>query len=106
MTSSAKKKLATYRTSEVHDSHADISSAKTEVSIPNLLRFRPSTTGVEYVPNGSQSQYSKGCRDSRLNAGKTALRGELIRLWSARNRAGNHATKVDAEYMEVIATKA
>lgn len=34
------------------------------------------------------------------------LRGELIRLWTARNRAGNDATKVDAEYMEVIATKA
>jgi SAM-dependent methyltransferase len=38
--------------------------------------------------------------------GQANLRGELIRLWSARNRAGNDATKVDAEYMEVIATKA
>jgi hypothetical protein len=38
-TNSAKKKVAAYRILEVHDSHVDKSTAKTEVSIPNLPGF-------------------------------------------------------------------
>src|ERR1700722_5032310 len=38
-TNRAKHKLATYRMSEVHDNHADKSSSKTEVSIPNPPGF-------------------------------------------------------------------
>jgi hypothetical protein len=34
------------------------------------------------------------------------LRGELEALWSAHNRAGNEMTVVQAEYLEVIATRA
>jgi len=33
------------------------------------------------------------------------LRGELIELWSSRNQANGDATIVDAEYLEVIATR-
>jgi len=37
--------------------------------------------------------------------GQASLRGELEQLWSAHNRAGAGATHVDAEYLEVIATR-
>ena len=33
------------------------------------------------------------------------LRSELVNLWAAHNRAADGATKVDAEYLEVIATR-
>ena len=33
------------------------------------------------------------------------LRSELVGLWSTHNRSGNGVTKVDAEYLEVIATR-
>ena len=33
------------------------------------------------------------------------LRGELVRLWSEHNKATGDATRVDAEYLEVIATR-
>jgi SAM-dependent methyltransferase len=33
------------------------------------------------------------------------LRRELVRLWSEHNKAVDHSTKVDAEYLEVIATR-
>lgn len=37
--------------------------------------------------------------------GQMKLRSELVRLWSAQNQATNGTTKVDAEYLEVIATR-
>ncbi len=33
------------------------------------------------------------------------LRSELVALWSAHNKAGSDATSVDAEYLEVVATR-
>ncbi|MFY9610570.1 MAG: methyltransferase domain-containing protein [Blastocatellia bacterium] len=38
--------------------------------------------------------------------GQESLRSELVRLWSAHNKAVDDTTKVDAEYLEVIATRA
>lgn len=38
--------------------------------------------------------------------GQTKLRSELVDLWSAHNKAVDDTTKVDAEYLEVIATRA
>ena len=35
-----------------------------------------------------------------------ALRGELVRLWMIHNRAKGNRTLVDAEYLEVVATRA
>ena len=37
--------------------------------------------------------------------GQQNLRSELVSLWSAHNKAANGTTKVDAEYLEVIATR-
>ena len=37
--------------------------------------------------------------------GQEKLRSELVRLWSAHNNADGDTTKVDAEYLEVIATR-
>ena len=34
------------------------------------------------------------------------LQNELVRLWSAHNRSSDNTTQVDAEYLEVIATRA
>jgi len=39
-------------------------------------------------------------------AGRTALREELEALWSANNRARGGVTIVDAEYLDVVATRA
>src|SRR6266498_1206325 len=36
--------------------------------------------------------------------GQEKLRSELVRLWSAHNYSDRYTTKVDAEYLEVIAT--
>jgi ubiquinone/menaquinone biosynthesis C-methylase UbiE len=36
--------------------------------------------------------------------GQEKLRSELVSLWSAHNKAGDDTTRVDAEYLEVIAT--
>ncbi len=38
-------------------------------------------------------------------AGQQSLRSELVDLWSAHNYASGDATKVDAEYLEVIAAR-
>jgi len=38
--------------------------------------------------------------------GQEKLRSELVHLWSAHNYANGNTTKVDAEYLEVIATRA
>lgn len=38
-------------------------------------------------------------------AGQENLRSDLVNLWSAHNQAAAGATKVDAEYLEVIATR-
>lgn len=38
--------------------------------------------------------------------GQTRLRGELVELWSAHNQAGQHATAVEAECLEVVAARA
>lgn len=38
-------------------------------------------------------------------AGQEELRSELVDLWSANNKAVDNTTKVDAEYLEVIATR-
>src|SRR5262249_5894573 len=38
-------------------------------------------------------------------AGQGTLRNELVALWSAHNRASGDSTKVEAEYLEVIATR-
>jgi ubiquinone/menaquinone biosynthesis C-methylase UbiE len=37
--------------------------------------------------------------------GQEKLRSELVHLWSAHNKAVDNTTKVDAEYLEVIATR-
>ena len=37
--------------------------------------------------------------------GQEKLRSDLVGLWSAHNKAGAGSTKVDAEYLEVIATR-
>jgi 2-polyprenyl-3-methyl-5-hydroxy-6-metoxy-1,4-benzoquinol methylase len=37
--------------------------------------------------------------------GQEKLRSELVRLWSAHNYSDGNTTKVDAEYLEVIATR-
>ena len=37
--------------------------------------------------------------------GQERLRSELVRLWSAHNNAAGNTTQVDAEYLEVIATR-
>ena len=37
--------------------------------------------------------------------GQEILRSELVNLWSAHNKAVDNTTKVDAEYLEVIATR-
>jgi SAM-dependent methyltransferase len=37
--------------------------------------------------------------------GQEKLRSDLVRLWSANNKAVGDTTKVDAEYLEVIATR-
>ena len=37
--------------------------------------------------------------------GQEKLRNELVQLWSANNKADDGTTKVDAEYLEVIATR-
>jgi SAM-dependent methyltransferase len=37
--------------------------------------------------------------------GQENLRGELVSLWSAHNQAVDDTTKVDAEYLEVMATR-
>jgi ubiquinone/menaquinone biosynthesis C-methylase UbiE len=37
--------------------------------------------------------------------GQEKLRSELVRLWSAHNYSNGNTTKVDAEYLEVIATR-
>lgn len=39
-------------------------------------------------------------------AGQGALRAELVRLWSAANQASGERTLMDAEYLEVVATRA
>ncbi|MGZ4856125.1 MAG: methyltransferase domain-containing protein [Candidatus Angelobacter sp.] len=37
--------------------------------------------------------------------GQKILRSELVRLWSEHNTAADNTTKVDAEYLEVVATR-
>jgi hypothetical protein len=39
-------------------------------------------------------------------SGQEKLRGELVDLWSAHNKAADFTTRVNAEYLEVIATRA
>lgn len=39
-------------------------------------------------------------------SGQEKLRSELVELWSSHNTSGGNTTKVDAEYLEVIATRA
>lgn len=39
-------------------------------------------------------------------AGQAALRAELTALWAAHNRAGDGATRVASEYLEVVAIRA
>jgi 2-polyprenyl-3-methyl-5-hydroxy-6-metoxy-1,4-benzoquinol methylase len=38
-------------------------------------------------------------------SGQKVLRSELVRLWSEHNTAAGNATKVDAEFLEVVATR-
>ncbi len=38
-------------------------------------------------------------------AGQEKLRSDLVHLWSSHNYSDDHATKVEAEYLEVIATR-
>jgi SAM-dependent methyltransferase len=47
------------------------------------------------------------CAFDSLDAnGREKLRSELVRLWSTHNRGNGKSTQVDAEYLEVIATRA
>jgi SAM-dependent methyltransferase len=39
------------------------------------------------------------------DAGQEKLRGDLVQLWSSHNHSDDNTTKVDAEYLEVIATR-
>jgi 2-polyprenyl-3-methyl-5-hydroxy-6-metoxy-1,4-benzoquinol methylase len=43
--------------------------------------------------------------DSLAPSGQEKLRSELVALWSVNNHAAGNATSVDAEYLEVIATR-
>ena len=43
--------------------------------------------------------------DSLAPEGQEKLRSELVALWSANNHAAGSGTRVDAEYLEVIATR-
>ena len=38
-------------------------------------------------------------------SGQEKLRNEIVAMWSAHNYSGDNGTKVDAEYLEVIATR-
>jgi len=40
------------------------------------------------------------------SAGQGTLRSELVNLWSANNQATDGSTQVDADYLQVVATKA
>ena len=45
-----------------------------------------------------------GARDAALDeAGRAGLRRELERLWDEHNEAGDGTTRVQSEYLEVIA---
>jgi len=44
--------------------------------------------------------------DSLDEAGQAALRKDLVDLWTGHNQATDGTTKVESEYLEVIATKA
>ena len=37
--------------------------------------------------------------------GQESLRSELVRLWSAHNYSDGNTTEVDAEFLEVVATR-
>lgn len=37
--------------------------------------------------------------------GQANMRSALVRLWSTHNRAAGDGTQVDAEYLEVVATR-
>jgi hypothetical protein len=71
MTSSAKPKLAMFKTFELHDNHAGKSNVKTEVSIPNPPQRR-STTWKQYAPTTRQDQYSP--ESSRRSATNSSFR--------------------------------
>jgi hypothetical protein len=43
--------------------------------------------------------------ESLDTAGQENLRSELVNLWSMHNQAAAGTTKVDAEYLEVIASR-
>ena len=65
--------------------------------------FRPDAV-VEFFRR-NYGPMSRAFASLDLN-GRESLRSELVRLWSAHNKAGDGTTKVDAEYLEVIASRA
>jgi SAM-dependent methyltransferase len=64
--------------------------------------FRPDEV-VEFFRR-NYGPMSRAFASLELN-GRENLRSELVSLWSAHNTAGGDATRVDAEYLEVIATR-
>jgi SAM-dependent methyltransferase len=64
--------------------------------------FRPDAV-VEFFRR-NYGPMSRAFASLDLN-GRESLRSELVRLWSAHNKAGDGTTKVDAQYLEVIATR-
>ena len=71
-----------------------------------MYRFEypfPPTSVVDFF----QTNYGPMTRAfASLDAnGQATLRNELVDLWSDHNAAARGATQVDAEYLEVIATR-
>jgi SAM-dependent methyltransferase len=77
------------------------------------LKLTPRACGLEYpfspdaVVEFFRVNYGPMTRAfASLDAsGQKALRSELVRLWAEHNTAAGDTTKVDAEYLEVIATR-
>ena len=57
---------------------------------------------MEFFRDQLRSNVARVRIAGRERAGE--LRSELVSLWSAHNKAADDTTKVDAEYLEVIAT--
>jgi 2-polyprenyl-3-methyl-5-hydroxy-6-metoxy-1,4-benzoquinol methylase len=72
---------------------------------PRLYRFEypfPPDAVVEFFrANYGPMTRAFACLDA---SGQKILRSELVRLWSEHNTAASNTTKVEAEYLEVVAT--
>jgi hypothetical protein len=72
------------------------------VSFPDHLQIPPGGVVEFYRANYGPMSRAFASLDA---SGQEKLRNELVALWSARNHSEGKGTKVDAEYLEVIATR-